>query len=73
MDNPDLRGIRTAKDLEEALEAAGWRLLRQSKHSIYGCPCGQHKLTVAVSASDWRAVRNSASTLRRLLRECPTT
>ena len=49
-------------------EELGWRFLRYAKHgSLYGCPCGQHVITVSSSPGRGRATGNLHSQLRR----CP--
>lgn len=58
--------------MAEQLEAAGWRIvLTRNSHYKAFCPCGQHMLTMAGTASDHRAGKNLEAQARRALRECP--
>lgn len=60
----------SVKDLDKALKAAGWHLIRSRKHLIYGCPCGQHLLTAPATPSDPRSIKNTSAQFARLSRAC---
>jgi hypothetical protein len=56
------------RTMRESVQELGFTLLRRSKHNIWAHPCGV-RLVTAVSPSDHRAVKNSVSVAKRLLRQ----
>lgn len=52
---------RQDKNITKQLEKAGWRLHRVSKHEIWHCPCGEHRLIKATTLGGGRGVKNFAS------------
>lgn len=62
--------MREGRELRQRLTKAGWRLVRQTNHEVWRCPCGEHQITLAVSASDHRAEMNKKAQIRAT--KCPS-
>ena len=62
--------MRAQSEVERLMRDAGWTLRRSRKHNVFGCPCGQHRITTPSSVVYGRAQANIASQLRRLQRQC---
>lgn len=48
--------------IRKALQAAGWTLVRETKHQIWRCPCGQHpQVTLATTLGQGRGFKNAVA------------
>ena len=59
---------RNMSDMTEArqlLLESGWLLARKNDHEIWRCPCGQYQITLAVTPSDHRSVKNAVAQIWR--------
>jgi hypothetical protein len=45
-----LRSIKSTKGLENLLSERGWRM-REGKHHVWYCPCGEHIITLPQSGA----------------------
>ena len=57
--------------VRDLLDAAGWTLVRERRHAIWRCPCGEHQMTVAMTPGDHRSDMNAIQTVLRM--QCPST
>ena len=55
---------------EKLLEKANWNRVRNRKHQVWRCPCGEHQVAFPSTPSDRRGPRNTISNIRRT--ECPS-
>jgi predicted RNA binding protein YcfA (HicA-like mRNA interferase family) len=58
--------MKDFRELRRTLRRNGWKQVRQRTHGIWRCPCGEHQVTISISASDRRALLNAISDLRRM-------
>lgn len=57
---------KETREVERALQAAGWEFLRRARHvKLYLCPCGEHRVGVSNHASEYRSLANTISDIRR--------
>jgi hypothetical protein len=55
------------RDLQNLMEQNGFVLIRKNKHLIW--QRGPHRITTALTPSDWRVLRNLKARIRRYDRE----
>lgn len=57
-------------DLVNALDKAGFTLLRRNKHMIWDCPCGHDRITISCSRQRGSGNTAAYAQMARILREC---
>lgn len=56
--------------IDNMFEAAGFTLVRKTRHRVWRCPCGHIQLTSQSSPCKGRGDQNVKAKLNRALREC---
>lgn len=62
--------MKDFRGLKKLLKKNDWERVRNRKHGIWRCPCGEHQLVLPSSPSDHRAFKNKIAHLRKM--DCPS-